>query len=202
MGLKEEAAAVKNELTQDEKMLAGMIRVERFYKRNKVKLTAAVAVLAAAVIFYLVMDQVRQHRLEGANTAYLKLQANPEDAEALQKLRSNNPKLAELFALKKALRSGDLKAVAAMEASDDALVRDLARYNAAAADAKTSLLKEYRMGSEALLKDMAIFLEAYTLMKAGDIKTANERLALIPQDSDVYGIATMLKHYGIAGGTQ
>ena len=36
MSLKEQMDFAKEELSQDEKVLAGLIKIERFYKKNKV----------------------------------------------------------------------------------------------------------------------------------------------------------------------
>jgi len=202
VSIKEQVEYAKEELTQDEKLLAGLIKAERFYKRNKMLILGIVAVAVIGGIGYGVMDYLKEQRLLAANRAFLALQRNPADSQALATLKAKDPALFELYELNRAIAAGDTTALEGLETSKDPVVADLAQYHAAALRKSEKGLNAYRMKSEALLKDFALFDEAYLLVKAGRIKEADERLALIPAESPLKPAATMLAHYGVAKGAR
>ncbi len=198
MSIKEQVEFAKEELTQDEKLLAGLIKAERFYKKNKLALIALAVIVFAGGIGYAAMEYINNRKLEAANVALLKLDKNPDDSSAMKQLEENDPKLAALFMLKKASETGDIKRLESLSRSKDALVADLASYHLGVWQADAEKIKKYRMKSGALLKEFALFDEAYLLMKNGKESEARERLSLISEDSPLSAVAEMLAHYGIA----
>jgi hypothetical protein len=200
VSIKEQMEYAKEELTQDEKLLAGLIKAERFYKRNKMVILALVAIVVLGGAGYGVMGYLKEQKLLKANEAFLALKANPEDKGAMETLRRENPALAELVTLDRAIEKGDVKALETLKSSGDPLVSDLAAYHLGVLQKRADLLKDYRMKSGALLKDFALFDEAYLLMKEGKVKEAKERLAMITDNSPLKPVAKMLGHYGIVSG--
>jgi len=199
VSIKEQVDFVKEELTQDEKLLEGLIKVERFYKRNKIAILALSATLVLGGIGYSVMEYVNKQKLLTANSALLKLQNNPSDTKALQVLKDNNPTLANLYLLKEATLNGDIKTLEELVKSKDETISDLALYHMAVFKESLSQVKDYRLKSTPLLKDLALFDEAYMLLKSGKVQEAKNVLALIPETSSVKAVAKMLNHYGIKG---
>ncbi len=197
MSIKEQVEYAKEELTQDEKLLAGLIRIERFYKRNKVLILGLIAVAVFGGIGYGVMEYVKEQRLLAANEAFLKLQAHPSDPAALKTLKEKNPALAELVELNQAIAKQDAKTLERLRNSKDPVVSDVASYHAAALKTEEKDLAEYRMKTTALLKDFAALDEAYLRMSKGDVAEAKEILASIRKDSPLAPVAKMLGHYGI-----
>ncbi len=198
MSIKEQIDYAKDELTQDEKLLAGLIKIERFYKKNRVAIIALAVILLFGAVGYMGMEYYKNKRLEAANRALLTLSKSPDDASALKLLKENDPQLAELFELKKAVGSGDIKSLESLSGSEDAVVSDLAAYHLGAWKRDAEKLKGYRMRSEALLRDFALFDEAYLLMKEGRIEEGAQRLSMIESDSPLKAVAQMLEHYGVA----
>jgi len=198
VGIKEQVEFAKEELTQDEKLLAGLIKVERFYKRNKIPLLGLAAALTVGTLFYGVTGYLEQQRLERANAAFLTLEKNPADEAALKTLENENPKLAALFMLDRAVKSGDVKALEGLVANKDETVADLAAYHVAALRKEEAKLKAYRMRSEALLKDFALLDEGYLLMRQGKIAQGRKCLASIDKNSPLARVAKMLTHYGLS----
>jgi hypothetical protein len=196
VGIKEQIDFAKDELTQDEKLLAGLIKAERFYKRNKTLILGIAGVVVAGALGYAAMDYMENRRLMAANEALLQWQANPDDIQALQKLREKNPKLAALVALNAAVRKQDAQALAELASQKDPLVSDLAKYHAAALKSDRKALENYALQSGALLKEMAIFDDAYLLLASGEIEKGKARLAEIPENSPLHDFVTMLEHYG------
>jgi hypothetical protein len=198
VSIKEQMEYAKEELTQDEKLLAGLIKAERFYKRNKTMILALVAILVFGGVGYGVMGYMKEQKLLTANEAFLALKADPTDKKALETLKKENPALAELVLADRAIREGDTKTLERLESSKDPVVADLASYHLGVLEKRADVLKNYRMKSGALLKDFALFDEAYLLMKEGKVKEARERLAMITENSPLKPVAKMLGHYGIA----
>jgi len=199
VSIKEQVDFVKEELTQDEKLLEGLIKVERFYKRNKIAILALSVTLVLGGIGYSVMEYINKQKLLTANSALLKLQNNPSDTKALQVLKDNNPTLANLYLLKEATLNGDIKTLEELVKSKDKTISDLALYHMAVFKESLSQVKDYRLKSTSLLKDLALFDEAYMLLKSGKVQEAKNVLALIPETSSVKAVAKMLNHYGIKG---
>lgn len=199
MSIKEQVEFAKEELTQDEKLLEGLIKVERFYKKNRLAILAFSISFVIGGIGYGVMEYVKEQQLLKANSALLKLQSNPSDTNALKVLKENNPALAELFLLKEATISGDIKTLEELVKSKDETISDLAMYHIAIFKNSLSQIKEYRLKSSALLKDLATFDEAYLLYKNGKVDEAKNILAQISEVSPVKSVAKMLEHYGIKG---
>jgi hypothetical protein len=199
VSIKEQVEFAKEELTQDEKLLAGLIKIERFYKRNKMAIIAVTAAILVGGIGYGVMNYLQEQQLMRANAALLALQKNPSDKGAWQTLEKENPSLAELVKLQEATKNGDMKTLEALKASKDDVVSDLATYHLAVFKKSAEALKNYRMRSGALLKEFALLDEAYLLMKEGKMEEGKARLALIGEDSPLKPVATMLAHYGITG---
>ncbi|GEM_PF-116425 len=197
MSIKEQVEFAKEELTQDEKVLAGLIKIERFYKRNKMAIIAVAAAIVVGGIGYGVMNYLQEQRLTRANEALLALWQNPSDKSAWQTLEKNNPSLAALAKLQFATKNGDIESLEDLAKSKDEIVSDLATYHLAVFKESADKIKNYRIKKGALLKDFALLDEAYLLMKAGKIAEGKERLSLISENSPLEPVAKMLDHYGV-----
>jgi len=199
VSIKEGVEFVKEELTQDEKLLEGLIKVERFYKRNRVAILSISVALVLGGIGYSAVEYMKEQKLLRANSALLKLQSNPKDTNSLKILKENNPSLAQLFLLKEATISGDIKTLEELSKSKDETISDLAMYHLSVFKEDKSKIKEYRLKSNSLLKDLAIFDEAYLLFKDSKVEDAKRVLTLIPQDSPIKSVANMLDHFVVKG---
>ena len=106
MGLKDEIKYVKDELSSDEKLLENAFKLERFYKKHKLKLwtaMAAVILLAGGSSLYKVWQD---YRLGRANDALLLLEKDPTNSDALTKLQKNNGRLYALYLYSKNMEKG------------------------------------------------------------------------------------------------
>lgn len=177
---------VKKELTESEKMIANAFKLEAFYKKYKYHLWG---VAAALILFFggqAVMDAMHQAKLEKANEAFLTLQSNSSDANALQVLKENNPALLELYTFSQAVQQEDVKALEALASSKNSVIADASGYTAAALNKKPTDSKLY--------KELALFEEAYLAIVAGDTKTAQNKLELIDDRSSLSVVTEFLKH--------
>ena len=186
MSIKDDVNYVKKELSGDEKVLESAFKLESLYKKYKFHLWGAAAALILFFGGQAVMGAMQQAKLEKANEAFLTLQSNSSDANALKALEENNPALLELYTYAQAAQQKDVKALEALSSSKNSVIADASAYTAAGLNKKPVDSKLY--------KEMALFEEAYLAIVAGDIKTAQNKLELIDDRSSLAVITQFLKH--------
>jgi hypothetical protein len=187
VSIQDELKHVKEELSSDEKLLENAFRLERFYKKYR-GIIWSVGVLAllgfggnAAWQWY------QQNKRDTANTAWLALQKDPNNAQALETLKSNNPDLYALYRFSQSVRHRDLKRLEAAANTSDPIIADLARYHAAVLDNRTV--------ETTLYHDLSLIEAAWLDLKAGHQTQAHSKLSLVAETSPVAKIAQLLKHY-------
>jgi predicted negative regulator of RcsB-dependent stress response len=188
MSLKESLNEVKQELSNDEKLLEQAFHLERFYKKNKTKILATVALIIIAVAGYNLNSYLKNQKLEAANSALMTLQKDPNNKDALQTLKSKNPKLYTLYKYSHAVNSQDAKALQALNSSDE-LISDIINYHKAALQNKANDSKYYA--------NLALVEKAYALIKSGKKSEAKNILAKVPKNSALAPVARLMEHYTI-----
>lgn len=186
MSIKDDVNYVKKELSGDEKILESAFKIEELYKKYKFVIWGVVAALILAFAGKTGMDAMHEAKLADANKAFLTLQTKADDTEALQTLKAKNPALFELFSYAQAVKNKDVKALNGLAGSSNAVIADSSKYVAATLENKSSDSKLY--------KEMALLEEAYLAIKAGDTKSAKEKLELIDERSSFSMLASLLKH--------
>lgn len=186
MSIKDDVNYVKKELSGDEKVLESAFRLESLYKKYKFHLWG---VVAALVLFFggqSVMNAMHEAKLVKANEAFLALQTNADDANALKVLKENNPALAELYSYAQAVEKEDIKVLESLSTSSNSIIADASGYTAGVLSKKPVDSKLY--------KEMALFEEAYLAIVAGDTKMAKDKLELIDERSPLAVITNFLRH--------
>jgi len=181
----------KKEFSSDEQMLASAFKLEKLYKKHKIKIYT---VIAAAVLFFggkAVMGMIEEHRLSVANEAYLTLQKDANNQEALATLKAKNPELFELYSYKQAVEKKDTEALKRLSSSKNSIIADVAGYHLA-------VINGERVESS-LYADMAMLDNAYLSIKEGNIQEARDELSGVNEQSPVYSVAQLVKHYTIKG---
>ena len=103
MGLQENIKAVKEEMSTEEQFLEGMIKGERFFKRNKKYIIATLVLLVLGAGGYAINDVMSKQRLKASNVAYQALLADANNVAALETLKAKNPKLYTMYLFETAL---------------------------------------------------------------------------------------------------
>jgi hypothetical protein len=181
----------KKEFSSDEQMLASAFKLEKFYKKHKIKIFT---VIGAAVLFFggrAIMGMVEEHRLNSANDAYLTLQKDANNQEALATLKSENPALFELYSYKQAVDNKNIEALKQLSSSKNTLIADIAKYHL--------LVIEGKRVDSSLYAEMAMVDNAYLAIKEGKMQEAKDELSQIDERSPLYSVAQLLKHYTIKG---
>ena len=189
MGLKENIKAVQEEISTEEQFLEGMIKGERFFNRNKKYIIALVVCVALGAAAYALNDWMKERKLHTSNVTYHTLLKDSSNAQALETLKQQNPKLYTMFLFEKALQTGDketLKTV--VESKEDAILADIARYQLAQ-------LENTQPASSELFHDMTLLQEGYRLLNENKIEEARLKLSQIDVTSPLKQIAKNLEHY-------
>ncbi|MBT8344321.1 MAG: hypothetical protein KJO45_06360 [Sulfurovum sp.] len=186
MSIKDDVNYVKKELSGDEKVLESAFKLESLYKKYKFLLWG---VVAALILFFGgqgVMTAMHEAKLVKANEAFLTLQSNSDDADALKVLQENNPALSELYAYAQAVKKQDIKSLESLSLSQNNVIADASGYTAGVLNKKPVDSKLY--------KEMALFEEAYLAILAGNVKMAQNKLELIDERSSLSVIKEFLRH--------
>lgn len=187
MSIQDDVNYVKKELGADEKVLESALKLETLYNKHKKKIWTVAAVIVLFFVGKVVVNGIHEAKLNSANKALLTLQADPKNSEALETLKSKNPKLYELFSYAQAVKTKDATALEALSGSKDALIADISSYHSSVLAEKSSDSQYY--------KEMSLIEDAYLDIKAGKIKEAKGKLELIDSRSPVASVAELLKHY-------
>lgn len=189
MGLKENINAVKEEISTEEQFLEGMIKGERFFKRNKKYIIAALVLLAFGAGGYAINDVMAGARLKASNVAYQALLKDANNTSALETLKVKNPKLYQMFVFETALAKGDVEALKSVSLSkENPILADLATYQLSQLDANATPKGE-------LLSGMVLLQEGYELLKEKKVEEARLKFAQIEASSPLKQIAKNLEHY-------
>ncbi len=189
MSIKDNVNYVKQELSGDEKVLESALKIETYYKKHKLTIWALIALIALFFGGKALYSGIRDMQLESANEAFLTLQKDPKNSEALDTLKSKNPALFELYSYAEAINSKDSAALTSLSSSANPMIADLSAYHSAVLANKS--------GNSVYYKEMSLIEEAYVALKAGKVKEAKVKLEMIDADSPIAPVAQLLKHYTI-----
>ena len=191
MSIQETINEAKKELNNDEQMLASAFKLEKFYKKHKIKIFSVVALTALYFGGTAVMKNIAEQKLVTANNAYLTLKNDPKNTTALTELKTNNPKLFELYSYQEALKAKDTTRLKTLSLSTNEIIADLSAYHLNILEGKPAESKLYG--------DIALVNNASLLIKEGKVTEAKEELELISEESPAYNISQMIKHYSVKG---
>ncbi len=191
MSIQDTLNEAKKELSSDEQILVSAFKLEKLYKKHKIKLFSIIAIVALYFGGTAIMNSIQHQKLVVANSAYLTLLTDANNTQALADLQSNNPKLFELYTYQKAMNNLDTTALKELASSKNEIIADLSAYDLAIIEGKPAK-SEY-------LEDVALVNNAYLLIKEGKMKEAKEQLDMINEESPVFNIAKIIKHYTIKG---
>lgn len=189
MGFKENIKAVQEEISTEEHFLEGMIKGERFFKRNKKYILGLLVVLVIGGSSYAINDILHQNNLQVSNEAFQELLKDGSNQKALETLKQKNQKLYEMFTFEQAIKNGDVEMLKKLSLSKENLIlADLAGYQLSQLD-KSALRK-----SE-LLSGLVLLEEGYNLLKENKIDEARLKFTQIEVNSPFKQIAKNLEHY-------
>ncbi|WP_072679752.1 hypothetical protein [Arcobacter sp. LA11] len=189
MSLKENVNYVKEELNSEEKFLESFVKVERFYKKNKLIIIAAVVIVIGAVIGLYTTKNIQESNKLDANIAYNKLIENPKDSAAMATLKEKNLQLYQVAQFVQATKDGKEADIQVK------YLKELNDYQKALNAKDINKLNSVSMQNDFLLKEFAIFNKALIQVNDGKFEDAKATLKLIPVDSKASELVNILNHY-------
>ena len=189
MSFKDDVKFVKDELSSDEKVLESAFKLEKIYKKHKIKIWGSMIVIILAFGGNATNNYMIQSNLESANSSLLLLQNNSSDANALANLKSKNPKLYELFLYSSAVKSKDTKVLSELSNSKNSIIADISKYH--------NDIISNKIGNSKYYKDLSIIEEAYKFIQSNKNEKAVDKLSFIEPNSSLYNLAIILKHQTI-----
>lgn len=189
MSIKDNVDFVKEELSSEEKFLESFVKVERFYKKYKLIIIAAVVIIVGGTIGYYVSKHFQNETKLEANIAFNKVLENPNDKAALDTLKEKNE---QLFQVAKFIQATEEGTSADIQVK---FLKELTDYQKALEAKNVEQLNTLSMNNDFLLKEFAIFNKALIQTNEGKYEDAKATLQLIPADSKVNDLVNVLKHY-------
>ena len=191
MSISETINEAKKELSNDEQMLASAFKLEKLYKKHKLKIYTVLTIATIYVVGTAIMNSLAQQKLETANSAYLTLEKEPKNQTALDELKNNNPSLFALRSYQEAVKNSDKERLKTLSSNSNKILADLSAYHLAVLEGKPA--------ESELYNEFAIVNNASLLIREGKIEEAKNELDSISEESPAYNISQMIKHYTIKG---
>lgn len=189
MSLKENVDYVKEELNSEEKFLESFVKVERFYKKNKLIIIVAVVIVLGAIIgLYTTKSMQASNKVE-ANKAFNALIDDPKDTEATATLKEKSLQLYQVAQFIQATKDGKTADIQVK------YLKELGDYQKALNGKDINKLNSVSMQNDFLLKEFAIFNKALLQVNEGKFEDAKATLKLIPTDSKASELVNILNHY-------
>lgn len=189
MSLKDDIKSVKQELNTEEQFLEGFVKFERFFKKNKIVILAAVGVIIVGFIAMTTTDYLREENKKEANIAFNQVLENPNNQQAIATLKEKNMRLYEIALYLQAQKENKIADV------NVEFLKEISYYHKALKEQSLEKLNTVSMQNNFLLKEFAIFNQALILTEKGQYKDAQEKLRLIPQESKVNDLVQILNHF-------
>lgn len=180
----------REELNSEEKFMLGFAQVERFYKKNKFLVLGVIALAIIVAIAIPIKNNIDAENKAASNIAFNKILTNPNDKESLAVLEEKNKRLHQLaIYLQNKKNDKEIKEV------NLPYLKELSEYSKAIQNKDNTKLHNLSMENDFLLKEFAIFNKALLLTNEGKYQEARTALNLIPQTSQAYELANLLRHY-------
>lgn len=188
MSLKEDVNYVKNELSNEEKLLENFVKSERFFKKYKTLIFAFVVIIIIGSIGVMIKNNIDESNKLEANIA-LNNYLNAGDKTGLDSLKGINKELYEIALYLEAKKDNNSAQI------NIPMLKQLQEFQQANSTNNVETLNNLSLQNDFLLKEFAIFNKALILTNQGKYEEAKKALTLIPQTSKAYELANLLNHY-------
>jgi len=182
---------IKEKLKQEEELLVKVFKLEKFIKKYKKPIIIGAVIIALALVGNAVYSYIQTQNLIASNNAFDELVKNPNDTQALEKVKANK-NLYQVYLLQ-SNKIEDLKKITAPE------LKAIAAYKIAMIKGDKNSLENYLLNPEyKILKDPVRVALMKIYLKEGNRKKAAELYSQITPNSKFAAIGKFLLHYGIA----
>ena len=191
MSIKDDLNYVTKELSADEKMIEGALKIETLYKKYKLLIWGVVGVSVIGFGTKVITNEIKSQKLNMANSALITLQTKPDDKDAQKILQENNPQLFDLYSYNKAVKNRDKKELDRLSSNKNNIIADISAYHSGVLSNKNSNSIYY--------KNLSLVEGAYSDIENKKIKEAKSKLDMVENRSALASMAGLLTHYTIKG---
>ena len=188
MAIKENISYIKQEISTEEKFFESFFKLEKFYKKHKIKIILVIGLIIIGIIAYSINDYLQKEKSLKVNTAFNEILANKNVNKNLNILKEDAPKLYQIALYK----IGKSKTINITYLKELTSLQNAIKNN----DLKT--INNLILSNDLLLKDYAFFYKAVLLTYKKEYKKAIQILNQISENSEVNQLKTPLLHYLIA----
>lgn len=189
MSMKDNVDYIKQELSTEDKIFEGTVKLERFWKKFKFLIIGAVIVIIGAFVGLSYKKSADEQNKIAANEALNVFVQDYKNEKALAELKELDKNLYEVALYLKASKNNEIQAVNAPYLSQ------LMSYNEALNKNDLAKLNDLSMDNRFLLKEFAIFNKAMLLTEEKKYEEAKSILKLIPETSQANQLAQLLLHH-------
>lgn len=183
MAIKEDLKSIKEELNTQEQFLENIIKSERFIKKYKKPIIAALVAGVLVVGAYYANNFIKDRNFKAANEAYATLITNPNDSKAKAVLKEKDVSLYALYELKRSLENNDTVALnSLLNEPIDPILKEIIKSQTSESSAQ-------------ILSNYKTVLKGYELIKENKIDEAKVEFKKIPLNSQLQPIVKNLEHY-------
>ena len=179
MSMKDEVKFIKDEFSNDEKLLVNFVKFERFFKKYKKIIYVLIFLAIVTPIGIYIKNSIDETNLNKANNA-LSTYLEQNDNDSLEYLKNNNKNLYELALYLRAKKSLNEENISLK------YLKELLEYQLAEKNADSSKLEALRKSDDFLIKDYAILNEAIVLVNKGEYTKSKELIEEINKESKAY----------------
>ncbi|RAX54874.1 hypothetical protein CCY99_01635 [Helicobacter sp. 16-1353] len=194
MSIKNNLNYIKNEFSNDEKILESAFKLEILYKRYKHIIWGLGILILFGICAYGIHSYYNEYNAKKYSNVYSSLLENPNDTALKEQLQKGNPTLYSMFILQQALKNGNLSELESLSKDKNSLISSIALYHLGSFDRNISQLEQV---DKYALGDLSKLQQAYELIDENKISEAQIILDKIPQDSQLNELKQLLKHYMI-----
>lgn len=187
MSLKENVSAIKEEISTQEQFFESFFKLEKFYKKYKLLIFGITGLILAYFISSAVLDYKHEQNTISSNNAYNAVLLDQKDSINLAILKDSNKKLLDIAMYQ---TSNDKT-----KEIDVEFLKEIVVYNKAIQTNDIEALNNLIINPNFILKDFALFNKALILSNKKDYVSAKETLKIIPENSAVASLASMLEHF-------
>ncbi|WP_305862793.1 hypothetical protein [Helicobacter cholecystus] len=191
MNMKNDFKTIKEEISNDEKMLEGIFRIETFIKKYKFLLIALGVVLCAWIAYIWTEDYFKEQKAIASTKLMQQIQANPQDAQAWNSLKEKNDTLYEMLKFSQALLQNNADELEGFIKSKNTFIAHYANYEVA------TFKKSFTTDNFGEFSPLALLQEGFLALKEKNRTLALQKLAEISNDSDLREFANRIGHYGL-----
>ena len=188
MALKEEINYIKKELSTEEKFFESFFKVEKFYKKHKIKIVILIGLVITGITGYSINNYLEQKKISRINQAYNEILVNKDVNKNLKILKNDSPNLYKIALYK----------IGKTENIDLTYLKELTVLQNAIKNDDLKTINRLVLSNDLLLKNYAIYYKAVLLTYKKEYTKAKNTLEQIPQDSVVNDLKVPLMHYLVA----